>query len=136
MTTIKVPRGIRNNNPLNIRIGNKWQGEVKNPTDKAFEQFISMEWGLRAGFIILKRYIRRYGRNTIARIVAAWAPANENNTRAYVRAVSKRTRLNYDLPIRYEDKDVMCSIVSAMIEVECGQSVSMDLIRKGYDMAI
>ena len=135
MTTIKVPRGIRNNNPLNIRIGNKWQGEVKLPTDKAFEQFISMEWGLRAGFIILKRYIRRYGRNTIARIVAAWAPANENNTRAYVLAVSKRTRLDYDMPVRYEDKDVMCSIVSAMIEVECGQSVSMDLIRKGYDMA-
>lgn len=135
MTTNKIPRGIRNNNPLNIRIGNKWQGEVKNPTDKAFEQFISMEWGLRAGFIILKRYIRRYGRNTIARIVAAWAPANENNTRAYVLAVSKRTRLNYDLPVRYEDRDVMCSIVSAMIEVECGQSVSMDLIKKGYDMA-
>lgn len=136
MTTIKVPRGIRNNNPLNIRIGNKWQGEVKHPTDKAFEQFISMEWGLRAGFIILKRYIRRYGRNTIARIVAAWAPSNENNTRAYVLAVSKRTRLNYDLPIHYEDKDVMCSIVSAMIEVECGQSISMDLIKKGYDMAL
>lgn len=135
MATNKIPRGIRNNNPLNIRIGNKWQGEVKNPTDKAFEQFISMEYGLRAGFIILRRYIRNYGRNTIARIVAAWAPANENNTRAYVLAVSKRTRLNYDMPVRFQDKDVMCSIVSAMIEVECGQSVSMDLIRKGYDMA-
>ena len=135
MATTKIPRGIRNNNPLNIRIGNKWQGEVKNPTDKAFEQFISMEYGLRAGFIILRRYIRNYGRNTIARIVAAWAPSNENNTRAYVLAVSKRTRLNYDLPVRFHDKEVMCSIVSAMIEVECGQSVSMDLIRKGYDMA-
>ena len=135
MATNKIPRGIRNNNPLNIRIGNKWQGEVKNPTDKAFEQFISMEYGLRAGFIILKRYIRNYGRNTIARIVAAWAPSNENNTRAYVLAVSKRTRLNYDLPVRFQDKEVMCSIVSAMIEVECGQSVSMDLIKKGYDMA-
>lgn len=135
MATNKIPRGIRNNNPLNIRIGNKWQGEVKNPTDKAFEQFISMEYGLRAGFIILRRYIRNYGRNTIARIVAAWAPSNENNTRAYVLAVSKRTRLNYDLPVRFQDKEVMCSIVSAMIEVECGQSISMDLIRKGYDMA-
>lgn len=135
MATNKIPRGIRNNNPLNIRIGNKWQGEVKYPTDKAFEQFVSMEYGLRAGFIILRRYIRNYGRNTIARIVAAWAPANENNTRAYVLAVSKRTRLNYDLPVRFQDKEVMCSIVSAMIEVECGQSVSMDLIRKGYDMA-
>lgn len=135
MATIKVPRGIRNNNPLNIRIGNRWQGEVKHSTDKSFEQFISMEWGIRAAFIILRRYIRRYGRNTIARIVAAWAPSNENNTRAYVLAVSRRSRLDYNLPIRYEDEDVMCAIVSAMIEVECGQSVSMDIIKKGYSMA-
>lgn len=94
-----------------------------------------MEWGIRAAFIILRRYIRRYGRNTIARIVAAWAPSNENNTRAYVLAVSRRSRLDYNLPIRYEDEDVMCAIVSAMIEVECGQSVSMDIIKKGYSMA-
>lgn len=135
MAQTKVPRGIRNNNPLNIRIGNRWQGEVKKPTDRAFEQFISMEWGIRAAFIIIKRYIRRYGHNTIARIVATWAPANENNTRAYVRSVANRTRLDPDLPVRYEDKDVMCSIASAMIEVECGQSVSMEIIQKGYDMA-
>lgn len=135
MTTNKIPRGIRNNNPLNIRIGNRWQGEVEHPTDRQFEQFISMEWGIRAAFIILKRYIRRYGHNTIASIVATWAPTNENNTRAYILAVSKRTRLNSDLPVRYEDENVMCSIVSAMIEVECGQSVPMDAIKKGYSMA-
>jgi hypothetical protein len=36
---IDSPRGIRNNNPLNIRIGNDWQGERKPNTDGAFEQF-------------------------------------------------------------------------------------------------
>ena len=30
-------RGIRNNNPLNIRVGNDWQGERKPNTDGAFE---------------------------------------------------------------------------------------------------
>ena len=33
----KVPRGIRNNNPLNIRKGNNWQGERHPQTDPAFE---------------------------------------------------------------------------------------------------
>lgn len=135
MATTKQPRGIRNNNPLNIRIGNVWLGEVKKPTDKSFEQFISMEYGIRAGFVILRRYIRRYGIDTIAEIVSRWAPSSENNTKAYISAVANRTLLDPDLPIRFEDKEVMCSIVSAMIEVECGCSVSMEKIKKGYELA-
>lgn len=55
-----IPRGIRNNNPLNIKIGNNWLGEVTDPTDPIFEQFVSMKYGLRAAFIILRRYIRVY----------------------------------------------------------------------------
>lgn len=135
MATKQLPRGIRNNNPLNIRIGNVWLGEVQKPTDKSFEQFISMEYGIRAGFVILRRYIRRYGIDTIAEIVSRWAPSSENNTKAYISAVAKRTQLNPDLSVRFEDKEVMCSIVSAMIEVECGCSVPMEKIKKGYELA-
>lgn len=134
-TTKKIPRGIRNNNPLNIRVGNVWQGEVKNPTDPAFEQFISMKWGIRAGFVILRRYIRRYGNNTIRKIVSTWAPNNENNTAAYVDAVARKTGFNPDLPVRYEDKNVMVAIVAAMIQVECGQAVSDIIIQDAYEMA-
>ena len=68
-------RGVRNNNPLNIRIGNAWLGEVKNPTDKEFEQFESLLYGLRAAFVLIRRYIRRYGLCTIRQIVTRWAPA-------------------------------------------------------------
>ena len=67
-TTI-IPRGIRNNNPLNIRIGNQWLGERANPNDPAFEQFVAMEYGIRAGFVLLRRYIRHYKRTTVAAIV-------------------------------------------------------------------
>ena len=42
---MKIPRGIRNNNPLNIRVGNNWKGEVSQPTDHTFEQFTEMKWG-------------------------------------------------------------------------------------------
>lgn len=71
------PRGLRNKNPLNIRIGNSWLGEVKDPTDPYFEQFTTMTYGLRAGFIILKRYIERYHRNTVRLIIRSWAPSSE-----------------------------------------------------------
>ena len=41
---MSTPRGIRNNNPLNIRVGNNWQGERKPNTDGAFEQFTTMQY--------------------------------------------------------------------------------------------
>lgn len=130
-----IPRGIRNNNPLNIRIGNVWLGEVPNPTDKSFEQFVRIEYGIRAACVILRRYIRRYGRNTITSIVSAWAPASENNTIAYIDKVAQLSKVAADAPIKYEDKETMCAIIGAMCFVENGQSVSEDAISKGYDMA-
>lgn len=131
----KVPRGIRNNNPLNIRIGNVWLGEVMKPTDKAFEQFISMEYGIRAAYIILRRYIRRYGKDTVAEIVSTWAPSSENNTEAYINTVCRLSNLTRDEKLRFEDKEKMVALVDAMIQVECGQRVPENKIKKGYEMA-
>lgn len=132
--TQKTPRGIRNNNPLNIRIGNTWQGEVENPTDKTFEQFTQMEYGLRAGFCLLRRYISRYHLNTISGIIKRWAPANENNTENYIKRVSLEVSLSPYEPIKFEDKETMCKIVNAMVFVENGQRVDMELIERAYDI--
>lgn len=128
------PRGIRNNNPLNIRIGNTWLGERDNPTDKEFEEFVSMEYGLRAAFVILRRYIRRYHKNTVTMIVSTWAPASENNTLRYIDTVCARTGLAPDQPIAYEDKETMCKLVYEMAIVECGQPIDFAKVEKGYDM--
>lgn len=129
------PRGIRNNNPLNIRIGNKWFGEVDNPTDKEFEQFTSMVYGLRAAFILLRRYIKRYGLNTITAIVSRWAPSSENDTWAYIKVVATEMQFSVLDPISFEDKNTMCRLVSAMAYVECGQHVPYDVIAAGYNLA-
>lgn len=130
-----IPRGIRNNNPLNIRIGNTWLGEEPNPTDPSFEQFISMQYGVRAACVLLRRYIRHYRRTTIPAIIAAWAPACENNTEAYIAAVCRYLEISPEEPIAYEDKDTICRLVQAMCKVENGQPISDDIISKGYDMA-
>lgn len=130
-----IPRGIRNNNPLNIRIGNTWLGERTNPTDPAFEEFVAMEYGVRAAFIILRRYIKRYHKDTITSIVSTWAPASENNTQRYIDQVSAQMALDPTEPIMYEDKETMCKLVAAMAKVECGQPIPEIVIMKGYDMA-
>lgn len=130
----KIPRGIRNNNPLNIRIGNTWQGEVSHPTDTEFEQFISMKWGLRAGFVLLRRYIERYGLRTIRDIISRWAPASENNTRAYINAVCHWTGMTELQELAFEDANSMCNLVWAMARVETGYSLDFSEIVDAYDM--
>lgn len=130
-----VPRGIRNNNPLNIRIGNTWYGERNNPDETEFEQFVAMEYGIRAAFLILRRYIRRYHLNTVELIISRWAPSNENNTKAYIDQVAGTLKIDPDKPILFEDKETMCKLVAAMAKHECGEPIPGDKISRGYDMA-
>lgn len=131
----KIPRGIRNCNPLNIRIGNVWLGEVTNPTDLEFEQFVSIEYGLRAAFVLLRRYIRHYHLDTVQMIVSRWAPRSENQTDSYIASVCQQMGIEKDTPIKYEDRENMYKLVEAMSLVECGQKVPMSKIEKGYALA-
>lgn len=130
-----IPRGIRNNNPLNIRIGNVWLGEVREPTDPDFEQFISMVYGVRAGFVLLRRYIRHYHRTTIPQVIAAWAPSTENNTEAYISAVCQMSKISRDETLDYYNQDQMFRLMDAMIFHECGQHINEQHIRDGYRFA-
>lgn len=131
----KIPRGIRNCNPLNIRIGNVWLGEVTNPTDLEFEQFVSMEYGLRAAFVLLRRYIRHYHLDNVQLIVSRWAPRSENQTDSYIATVCQQMGIEKDTPIKYEDRETMYKLLEAMSLVECGQKVPMSKIEKGYALA-
>lgn len=127
-----IPRGIRNNNPLNIRIGNVWLGEVAEPTDPDFEQFISMVYGVRAGFVLIRRYIRHYHRTTIPQVIAAWAPSTENNTSKYVDTVCQLSKISPDDTLDFFNEEQMIRLVDAMIFVECGQHIPEKTIRDGY----
>lgn len=129
-----IPRGIRNNNPLNIRIGNTWLGERANPTDNEFEEFVSIEYGIRAAFCILRRYIRRYHKDTVTSIVSTWAPSSENDTQKYIYVVCQRSGLTPEEHIKFEDKNTMCRLVAAMAFVECGQEIEGKKIEQGYDL--
>ena len=131
----RLPRGIRNNNPLNIRIGSTWLGEVDKPTDMQFEQFKEMRWGCRAAFKLLKRYIERYGCNTVEKIIRRWAPSSENDTERYIDVVCKRSGLNPCEPIKFGYQSTMCLLVQAMAFVENGQNIKYEDIVDGYNLA-
>ena len=96
-----TPRGIRNNNPLNIcRSRDKWKGLKAEQTDAAFCQFETMEYGWRAAFWQLTRtYYHKYRLFTIRSIIQKWAPPHENNTQAYIDNVSRLTGIPPDEPI-------------------------------------
>lgn len=134
-----LPRGIRNNNPLNIVKGNSWKGERANQTDKRFEEFESMAMGLRAGFILLRNYIegtktRPTKFNTIRKIIARWAPPSENYTQRYIDNVCKWSGLLPDEVVRFRERKKMVAIVQAMAKMECGVTLDVALIESAYDL--
>ena len=97
-----IPRGIRNNNPLNIRrtAKDQWKGMAEAQTDRAFVQFKSLEYGWRAAFYLLTRtYYHYYRLFTIRAIINKWAPPNENLTSTYIENVCRLTGIGPDEPI-------------------------------------
>jgi len=85
-----LPRGIRNNNPGNLRrSGDKWQGLAPQQTDREFFVYIDAVYGIRALARTLITYQDKYGLNTVNGIISRWAPNTENDTGAYIDAVAE-----------------------------------------------
>ena len=133
------PRGIRNNNPLNIRkSGDKWQGLKTLQEDKEFFQFETIEWGWRAAFVILcKTYYGKYKLRTIRDIVTRWAPPKENNTEAYIRHVSDYTGIgpDRDLGDPQTHPTNWLLIGYAMAVMENGKTLPPIPMIKGFSLA-
>lgn len=130
------PRGIRNNNPGNIRLSTTaWAGQVpaNQQTDSAFVQFITPEYGIRAFYKVLLKYRTSYGLDTPAGIIGRWAPPTENNTGAYAQAVASALGIGVNDPI---GTDKYPALIAAMIKHENGQQpYSAATIAAGMAMA-
>lgn len=105
-------------------------------TDPAFFQFETMAYGYRAAFVTLNTYQRNYGLNTIRGMISRWAPPSENDTEAYIRAVSSRSGVPADCRITTTNKDVMIPIVAAMCFVENGTNANMVDVEAGWTLFI
>lgn len=113
----EMTRGIRNKNPGNIRsnAANNWQGQIGRDHD-GFVVFDTAQNGIRAIARLLKNYISA-GHNTVEKVIARYAPASENDTSAYIAAVSKRVAVSPDFPLAAYHIE---PLVTAIIQHENG----------------
>jgi hypothetical protein len=134
---ITMPRGLRNNNPGNIRktFDSKgkqtfWKNEIAGK-DPYFKTFETMADGYRALFALLLEY-RSKGFDTITKIINRYAPSNENNTNAYINVVSQKTGIDPHSVIDYSDSNNFKDLVAAISLVENGQKADREEINEGY----
>ena len=115
------PRGIRNNNPGNIRHGDAWEGLSEIQTDSSFCQFDDPEYGIRALCRILITYQKKHNLKTIKEMISRWAPPSENDTDSYVVSVSQAVGITWDYEFDIKDFPVTLRLVQAIITHENGE---------------
>ena len=92
MVVYTKTRGIRNKNPFNIRRSkNSWRGKTALNPDKDFERFTNIDYGLRAGFLLLRNGYLAKGYKTVRQIISKYAPAVENDVDAYCNFIYKNS---------------------------------------------
>lgn len=135
---LRPPRGIRNNNPGNIRHGANWHG--LNPDgrkiDPAFCVFTDSIYGIRALAKVLVNYKKIHGLNTVRQIISRYAPPNENQTTAYIQSVAKQLGVYPDTVIDIEERGILTVFIKAIIRMENGiQPYSDETIQQGIELA-
>lgn len=131
----KLPRGIRNNNPLNLIISdNHWLGKVTENTDGHFEQFTSMLYGCRAAIINARTIIKRNKNCSVQDLISVWAPANENNTERYIEVVCTKGNFNRFERLDRSSKNQICRLLWAMAYVENGCDISFQYFENAWSI--
>ncbi|SJN60085.1 hypothetical protein VR7878_03989 [Vibrio ruber DSM 16370] len=130
-----LPRGVRNNNPLNIRdSSNNWEGKSALNRDKEFEEFKHPVYGFRAGARIFRSYSRQ-GYKTLSQMIYRFAPDNENDTALYVQQVSQWTGIAPNQTIDVNDNDQLAHLLYAMSRKEVGNYYGLSMAQQGVAMA-
>ena len=137
----KLPRGLRNNNPLNIRRSpqNHWQGSRPTITDPAFEEFRNMIYGYRAAIKIIKNRMDRTKTKSLTPelIITSWAPPQENDTPSYIARACEIAYLRPNDRIKFSEKNKLCCLIRAMALIENGkqwdEKISMQDIETAYE---
>ena len=128
----QFPRGVRNNNPLNVKFStaNHWYGQTGADEDG----FVICEYpwqGYRMSAVLLKNYQKNHlatdgsAIDTVAEIIARWAPQVPSGTEnphqaAYIATVRRWMGVEKGAHIDCEDHDQMKSLISAMARFETG----------------
>jgi hypothetical protein len=122
MYSIFLPRGIRNNNPGNIRIGSsKWDGQRVMQSDPDYVEFEDPVFGLRALMRVLLVYRAKYGLDTVESLINRFAPPKENATDNYIYCVAKALSVKRTCPIDLTARPVLAALAAAITRQENGK---------------
>lgn len=131
-------RSVRQNNWGNIKIAakNKWVGKapLERGDDRRFERFMTPQHGVRAIAMLLQKYQDDRGADTVAKLLAIWAPAGAENPahEEYVEYVSDALGLDSEEQIDVHSWEIMRPLVQAICEFEQGRAALPD----GYEAVI
>lgn len=129
-----LPRGLRNNNPGNlIQTNIKWKGKLNNSTDSRFEQFIDLKHGLRALYRQINSDVNKRQLN-LSKLISKYAPAHENNTKAYIQFVAQATGINPYASIDLNDENLK-TIAKAIVSMENGSQYAHLISENDYNEA-
>ena len=132
-----MSRGLRNNNPGNIRRSRvRYKGEVRPSRDPDFKEFSTMAYGYRAVFVLLDTYRSRYGLNTIRQMLNRYAPPTENFTEGYVRFVADYSGVMPDEVVDTRSEKDMIPIVAAMSKIENGVAANIEDVERGWELFV
>lgn len=110
----QLARGIRNNNPGNLR---SWGSAA---VVDGFATFGTAEEGLSAMAGNLVKY-GNDGYDTIRKIINRWAPSGDkNNVAAYIAAMVRRTGFGADDKLNMRDRAVVEKLMNGIIQQENG----------------
>lgn len=116
------PLGFRNNNPGNLRSSNiNWKGSIG--ANNGFVVFENMAYGIRAAATVLINNISSMGNDTITKLITKYAPPSENNTDAYIAAVSSQTGIDPNATLD-TTSDTLTSLLHAIFTHENGSTYS------------
>lgn len=124
---VKISRGIRNNNPANIRrSATKWAFLKPVQSDKSFCQFIDIRYGIRAFFILMRTYRYKYGLKEVGKILRRFAPPSENDLVSYQAFLTKHF-LTSDLELRSDSG--YCILAKYIFKYESGFECTTDYLK-------
>lgn len=131
-----VTRGMRNNNPGNLRAG---QGQIG--TDSGgYAVFPTREAGYNAAARQLKGYANA-GLDNIASIIAKWAPISENDTISYINSVvrsmnEKGFDVNAYSQLDLSNSGQLKALLDSMINHEVGAGAEHYFNESVYDRIV
>lgn len=131
---MKLPFGIRNNNPGNLRDnGISWNGRTG--ANEGFVVFDKMENGVRAMTLDITSDYMNKGLKTIRQIVTEYAPPGENKTESYVQHIAAKVGMNPDAPL-VPLEPYLHDLISAMIYHENGRNIADYDLYRGVQAAM